>query len=162
MLTQQDRRTHAVLRFTIPFLPPSINCSQTFSSRIREGKVTMRVETSAAARTFKSQSKMYMPKYTLDEDKVYEVRIRLCGNWLTQRLVPKDKDLRNHAELVLEATLERYAAGRMGKLIVDAVFANYKTSDKLIWVDRLEKVQSVDERVEVTIDEYAPNGIPVE
>ena len=144
-----------MLKFTIPFLPPSINCSQTFSSRVRDGKAIVRVETSAAARTFKSQAKFYMPKAELDHDKVYEVRIRLCGNWLTQRQVPRDKDLRNHAELVLEAVLERYGIGRMGKMITDSIFQHYKTGDKMVWVDRLEKVQSLDERVEVEILEYA-------
>lgn len=102
-----------------------------------------------------------MPKYEFDQDKVYEVRIRLYGNWLTQRQVPRDKDTRNHGELVIEAMLERYGVGRMGKLVVDAVFQHYKTSDKLIWVDRLEKVQSVDERVEVEVKEYA-QGINIQ
>ena len=151
-----------MLRFTIPFLPPSINCTQTFSSSVVNGKVRIRVEQAAQARRWKSEAKLYMPKFQFDEDKVYEVRIRLCGNWMTQRQVPRDKDARNHAELALEAILERYSIGRLGKLITDAIFQNYKQSDKVVWVDRLEKVQSVKERVEVEVSEYETGGMAVE
>lgn len=151
-----------MLKFTIPFLPPSINCSQTFSGHVVNGKLRMRVEQTAQARAWKSQAKMYMPKHPFDENKVYEVKLRICGNWITQKQVPRDKDLRNHAELALEAVLERYAIGRLGKLITDAIFDRYKTNDKLIWVDRLEKVQSATERIEVEINEYDSDGIPTQ
>ena len=76
------------------------------------------------------------------------------GNWLTKRMQPRERDARNHAELALEAILERYAIGRLGKLITDAVFQAYKQSDRVIWVDSITKVQSSDEKVEVTILEH--------
>lgn len=142
-----------MLKFTIPFLPPSLNCTHTFSSSVVNGKVRMKVEQTAQARRWKSEAKFYMPKFTFDPDKVYEFRLRLCGNWLTKADKPKDKDARNHAELALEATLERYGIGRLGKLVTDAIFDHYKQSDRVIWVDRIEKVQSTSERVEVEVVE---------
>jgi len=149
-----------MLKFTIPFLPHSINCANVMVRGMRNGRATVTVQQSSQTRAFKSQAKFYMPKYEFDPDKVYAITLRLCGNWLTQAQRPRDKDARNHGELVLEAILERYSCGRMGKMVVDAIFANYKTKDSLIWRDSIEKVQSVTERVEVEVSEYAPDGIP--
>lgn len=149
-----------MLKFTIPFLPHSINCANVMVRGVRNGKATVRVEPSAQTRAWKSQAKLHMPKHEFDPDKVYEFRLRVCGNWLTQRQQPRDKDVRNHAELALEAILERYAIGWLGKMATDTIFKSWRQSDRVIWVDRLEKVQSTVERIEVEVREYEPDGIP--
>lgn len=120
-----------VVRFTIPFLPPSVNSLY----GIQGGK-KVRVFLKSEARQFKERAKLFMPKKEIRENVKLALELSIRGNWYFKNGSFKKLDLQN-----------------LEKILIDSIAEKYGFDDCRVWWKSAEKEQFDDSGVRVVLYE---------
>lgn len=97
-----------LVRFSIPFIPPSINSLYGISTKRGRVSVFLKQE----GRRFKDNAKMFMPKIEMPEAPVVlELRIVMSHSWICKNGNIKRFDIQNLEKILIDAIAERYGFG---------------------------------------------------
>lgn len=120
-----------VVRFTIPFLPPSVNSLY----GIQGGK-KVRVFLKSEARQFKERAKLFMPKKAIKENTKLGLEMAMGGNWYFKNGSFKKLDLQN-----------------LEKILIDSIAEKYEFDDCRVWWKSTEKKTFDDGWIQVVLYE---------
>ena len=123
-----------IVRFTIPFLPPSMNSLYGISTKGGGVKVFLKSE----GRTFKEKAKLFMPPRTIPSSLLLDVEAKVYDQWFSVNGNVKKKDITNLDKILMDAIAEKYL----------------DLEDQRIWKRVIEKCDGKD-KIEVVM--YARN-----
>lgn len=92
-----------VVRFAIPFLPPSVNSLYGI-----QGGRKIRIFLKSEARQFKEKAKLFMPKKEIKENVKLGLEFLIRGNWYFKNGAFKKLDLQNLEKILIDAIAEKY------------------------------------------------------
>jgi Holliday junction resolvase RusA-like endonuclease len=112
-----------IVSFTVPFVPPSVNCLYGVTSR--GGRIRTFLKSDAAR--FKEKAKLFMiPKKVLPATKIH-LELIIKTNWYYKNGSVKKIDIQN-----------------MEKILLDAISEKYGFDDSMIWSKTCEKQDGED------------------
>ena len=99
---EQGYKQEGVLRFGLPFLPPSMNAiySIIYSQR--------RIEMKPEVRLWKSKAKGFIPVWSIEEGEELDLEIELHGEWRYKNGKPKRMDVQNLLKVLIDALCEKW------------------------------------------------------